>query len=108
MNAWVTLVIAGVFEVFWALGIKESAGLTKLIPSIITVFFMIVSIYLLAVASREIPIGISYAIWAGIGTIGTFIGSIVFFNQKFMLSQIIFFSLIVVGVLGLKLVTASS
>ncbi len=103
MSSWITLVVAGIFEVFWALGIKASNGLTKPFASVVTVIFMIASLYLLAVASRQIPINISYTIWVGIGAIGTFLGNIVFFGEKTSPSQLLFFTIIVVGIIGLKL-----
>ncbi len=101
--SWLVLILAGLCEIVWALGLKFSNGLTKPIESAVTIFFMIFSLYLLAVASREIPIGLSYTVWVGIGSIGAFVGNIVLFQEKASSVQIFFFTVIVVGILGLKL-----
>jgi quaternary ammonium compound-resistance protein SugE len=105
MNSWVILIIAGLCEIVWALGLKSSEGLTKPYQSVVTIIFMAISVYLLAVASRQIPMGISYTIWVGIGTIGTFIGNILIFNEKTTTFQIFFFTIVVIGIAGLKFTT---
>jgi quaternary ammonium compound-resistance protein SugE len=102
---WYLLIIAGFFEVVWALGLKYSDGLSKTTPALITIIFMCLSAYLLAVASRQIPIGISYTIWVGIGAVGTFIGGALLFDEEITLLQSAFFCIIVVGIVGLKLAT---
>ena len=101
--SWFLLLLAGLFEVVWAMGLKYSHGLTKPLPAAITIIFMILSVYLLAVATRQIPIGIAYTVWVGIGAIGAFIGSIVLFDMRASFLQILFFSLILIGLIGLKL-----
>ncbi len=103
---WVYLTIAGLFEVVWAIGLKYSQGFTKLIPSIITVFGMIVSFYLLALATKTLPIGTAYAVWTGIGALGTVILGILFFHEPLNLLRAVFLFFILIGILGLKLTSA--
>lgn len=100
--AWLYLAIAGVFEIFWAIGLKFTHGFTKLLPSIVTVAGMIVSFYFLSQATKTLPIGTAYAIWTGIGVLGTTILGIILFNEPANLLRIGFLGLIFVGILGLK------
>ncbi|MDA8228285.1 MAG: quaternary ammonium compound efflux SMR transporter SugE [Desulfitobacterium hafniense] len=100
--AWFYLLIAGVFEIVWATGLKLTSGFTKLIPSIVTVMAMMISFYFLALATKTLPIGTSYAVWTGIGVIGTVILGIVLFNESRELPRLFFLSLIVIGIIGLK------
>lgn len=100
--AWVYLIIAGVFEVVWAMGLKFSHGFTKLIPSLITIGGMVVSFYLLSLATKALPIGTAYAIWTGIGALGAVILGIFFFNEPVSILRILFLCLIMAGILGLK------
>lgn len=104
--AWVYLIIAGVFEVIWAMGLKYSHGFTKLVPSLITFGGLVFSFYLLSLATKTLPIGTAYAIWTGIGALGAVILGIILFNEPVSILQIIFLSLIVVGILGLKFTSA--
>ena len=101
--AWLSLFLAGVTEVCWAIALKYSHGFTRLIPSIITIVGMMVSFYLLAHSLKSIPIGTAYAIWTGIGIIGTIIIGIFVFNEPANLCRILFLSMILVGIVGLKL-----
>lgn len=103
---WLYLVIAGIFEVVWAIGLKFSHGFTKLYPSIITIIGMIISFYLLALATKTLPIGTAYAIWTGIGALGTVILGIVFFNEPLNIVRLFFVLLILVGIIGLKITSA--
>ena len=80
--SWGILFLAGIFEIFWAIGLKYSDGFTKLIPTIFTVVTMMLSFYLLSLALKSLPIGTAYAIWVGIGTIGTVIGGIILFGES--------------------------
>jgi quaternary ammonium compound-resistance protein SugE len=100
--AWLYLVIAGVFEVVWAISLKFSNGFTRLIPSIVTIAGMIVSFYFLAVATKTLPIGTAYAAWTGIGAVGAIIIGTLFLDEPISLIRILFMILILVGVLGLK------
>ena len=101
--AWIYLFVAGVFETAWAIGLKYSAGFTKFGPSVFTVVAMMVSLYLLALALRTIPVGTGYAVWTGIGTVGAAILGILLFNESRETARILCILLIVAGIIGLKL-----
>ena len=79
---WIILVLAGLFEVVWAVGLKYTHGFTRLVPSLVTVASMAISFWLLALAMKTLPLGTAYAIWVGIGTIGAFIAGIVLFGES--------------------------
>ncbi|AWK52843.1 quaternary ammonium compound-resistance protein SugE [Clostridium beijerinckii] len=100
---WIYLVIAGVFEVGWAIGLKYSQGFTKTMPSILTLIGMIASFYFLSLSIKTLPIGTAYAIWTGIGTVGTVILGIILFKEPFDTIRMICIVLIVSGIIGLKL-----
>ena len=100
---WFFLIIAGGFEVFWAIGLKYSHGFTRLIPSVLTVLGMIASFYFLSLALKNLPLGTAYAIWTGIGTIGTVILGIFLFKEPADLTRLLCIGLILVGVAGLKM-----
>ena len=100
--AWVYLVLAGLFEITWAIGLKYADGFTKLIPSIITVVGMIISVVLLGLALRELPVGTGYAIWTGIGTVGAAILGMVLFNEPATIIRLGCIALIITGIIGLK------
>ncbi|MBU3183167.1 quaternary ammonium compound efflux SMR transporter SugE [Clostridium psychrophilum] len=102
---WLYLVVAGMFEVEWAIGLKYSQGFTKMMPSVFTLVGMIASFYFLSLALKSLPIGTAYAIWTGIGTIGTVILGAVLFKEPFDIMHIICIALIVSGIVGLKLIT---
>jgi quaternary ammonium compound-resistance protein SugE len=102
---WFFLILAGIFEVGWALGLKYSQGFTKLAPSIFTVAGMIASFYFLSLALKNLPLGTAYAIWTGIGTVGTVILGIILFKEPFDITRLICIGFIVVGIVGLKLVS---
>lgn len=100
---WIILIIAGLFEVAWAIGLKYTEGFTKLFPSIFTIISMIISMGLLAYAVKHIPVGTAYAVWTGIGAVGTAILGIILFNESKEMIRIFFIFLIVVGIVGLKI-----
>jgi quaternary ammonium compound-resistance protein SugE len=100
--AWVYLVVAGLFEITWAIGLKYADGFTRPIPSIITVVGMILSVILLGLALREMPVGTGYAIWTGIGTVGAAILGMILFNEPATAIRIGCIGLIVAGIIGLK------
>ena len=100
--AWFILFIAGLFEVVWAIGLKYSDGFTRLVPSIITIVGMVISFGLLSMALRTLPIGSAYAVWTGIGAIGTVIAGIMLFGEPVQAARLACVALIVVGVLGLR------
>jgi quaternary ammonium compound-resistance protein SugE len=103
--AWIVLVVAGVFEVAWAIGLKTTDGFTRLWPSVGTAAAMIVSVVLLAWAMRTLPVGTAYAVWTGIGAVGTVILGIALFGEAATLARLACVGLIVAGIVGLKLVT---
>jgi quaternary ammonium compound-resistance protein SugE len=101
--AWVYLFVAGIFETAWAIGLKYSAGFTKLGASIFTILTMAISLYLLALALRTLPVGTAYAGWTGIGTVGAAILGMLLFNETREITRILCILLIVAGIIGLKL-----
>lgn len=104
--SWIYLIVAGLLEVGWALGLKYSHGFTRLTPSVVTVVLMIASFWFLAQALRGIPLGTGYAIWTGIGATGTAILGIVLFAESAALPRLLCIALIVAGIIGLKLTSA--
>ncbi|MFZ2865534.1 MAG: quaternary ammonium compound efflux SMR transporter SugE [Ignavibacteriaceae bacterium] len=99
---WLILFIAGLFEVAWAIGLKYSEGFSKLWPSVFTIASMIISMGMLAYSIKHLPVGTAYAIWTGIGAIGTAILGMILFGESKELIRIFFIFLIVVGIVGLK------
>lgn len=105
---WIILFIAGLFEIAWAVGLKYSDGFSKLWPSVFTVASMIISMGMLAWVVKHLPVGSAYAIWTGIGAVGTAILGIVLFNESKEFIRIFFIFLIIVGIVGLKLFTSET
>ncbi|QLY63631.1 quaternary ammonium compound efflux SMR transporter SugE [Enterobacter asburiae] len=103
--SWIILFIAGLLEVVWAIGLKYTHGFTRLTPSVITVTAMIVSIVLLSWAMRSLPVGTAYAVWTGIGAVGAAITGILLLGESASLARIASLTLIVAGIVGLKLST---
>ncbi len=103
--AWVSLFIAGLFEVGWAIGLKYTDGFSKLWPTVWTVAAMIVSLIFLEYALRTLPVGTAYAVWVGIGAVGTAIMGMWLFGESREIARIVCLLLIVAGVVGLKFVT---
>lgn len=101
--SWFILIVAGVFEICWAVGLKYSNGFTKFWPSVFTVVSMVISMMLLAFAVKEIPLGTAYAVWTGIGAVGTAILGIFLFSESSELIRLFFIFLIVAGIAGLKI-----
>ncbi|MFO7524598.1 MAG: quaternary ammonium compound efflux SMR transporter SugE [Ignavibacteriaceae bacterium] len=100
---WLILFIAGLFEIAWAVGLKYSDGFSKLWPSVFTIVCMVISMGLLAYAVKHLPVGTAYAIWTGIGAVGTAILGIILFNESKEFIRIFFIFLIIAGIVGLKL-----
>jgi len=100
--AWVYLITAAVFEIGWAIGLKYTEGFTKPWPTVVTVISMVISMLLLAIAVRTIPIGTGYAIWTGIGALGTALLGIALFGEPATLGRVVCLLMIVTGVIGLK------
>ena len=102
MNPWLVLVVAGVFEIGWAIGLEYSEGFTNLLPSIATVVALVISMLLLARAVESLPIGTAYAVWTGIGAVGAATLGIVLFDEPVSIARVGFISCIVLGVVGLN------
>jgi len=107
-QAWLLLLAAGLLEVVWAIGLKYTEGFSRPLPSVITVAAMIASIWLLALALKTIPVGTGYAVWTGIGAVGTAILGIVLFSEPATAARLACIALIVAGILGLKLVSGGA
>jgi quaternary ammonium compound-resistance protein SugE len=101
--AWTYLVLAGLLEIGWAIGLKYTDGFTRLVPSVLTAISMIASVLLLGLALKTLPVGTGYAIWTGIGTVGTAILGIVLLGEPATAMRLLCIGLIVSGILGLKL-----
>lgn len=102
---WLMLIVAGLFEMGWAIGLKYSQGFTKTIPSIFTIVGMIASFYFLSLALKSLPLGTAYAIWTGIGTVGTVTLGIILFNEPIDIVRLICIGFIIAGIVGLKVVS---
>jgi quaternary ammonium compound-resistance protein SugE len=105
--AWVILIIAGLFESVWAIGLEYSEGLTKLKPTLATIVALIISMILLARSVEKLPIGTAYAVWTGIGASTTALLGIYLFNESADLGRLFFISIIVVGIVGLQMVSST-
>ncbi len=103
--AWALLLVAGLFEVGWAVGLKYTDGFTKPVPTALVIVAMVASVSLLAIALRTIPVGTGYAVWTGIGAVGTAILGMVLFGEPRDAARLACIGLIVAGIAGLKLVT---
>jgi quaternary ammonium compound-resistance protein SugE len=103
--AWIYLTVAGLFEVAWAIGLKYTDGFTRLWPSLWTGASMVMSMFLLALALRTLPVGTGYAVWTGIGSVGTALLGIVLLGESRDFARLLCLALIVIGIVGLKLGT---
>jgi quaternary ammonium compound-resistance protein SugE len=103
--AWLVLFLAGLLEIGWAVGLKFTEGFTRPLPTVLTVVSMVASMALLGLAVRTLPLGTAYAIWTGIGTLGTVILGIVLFGENASVAQLACIGLIVIGIAGLKLLS---
>ena len=101
--AWVLLFVAGLLEVGWAIGLKYTEGFTRLWPSVFTLAAMVLSVVLLGVAMKSLPVGTSYAVWVGVGAVGTAILGMVLIGEPASLGRLVSLGLIVAGIVGLKL-----
>ena len=101
--AWAILILAGVFEVIWAYSMKMSEGFSRLTPSVVTIIFMILSVVLLSMSMRTLPLGTAYTIWTGIGAIGSFVVGIIILNEPITATRMIAAVLIVSGLVLMKL-----
>ncbi len=102
---WILLVVAGLCEVAWAIGLKYTEGFTRPLPTIGTISAMLISIWLLGIAMKSLPVGTAYAVWVGIGAVGTAILGIILLNESANPARLVSLGLIVAGIVGLKLAT---
>lgn len=100
--SWVILFFAGLFEVGWAVGLKYTDGFTRPLPTVLTVAAMAISLGLLGLAMKELPLGTAYAIWTGVGAVGTVIAGIILFGESMALIRLASVALIITGLIGLK------
>ena len=102
-NPWVLVVLAGLLETGWALGLKYSDGFTRPIPSVLTIVGALASVWLLSVAMKELPVGTAYAVWVGIGTVGTAVMAVILLGEPVTVLRVLGIGLIVGGIVALKL-----
>ena len=102
---WLSLFVAGIFEIVWAVGLKMTEGFSKFLPSVFTVTGIIASFFFLSIALKKLPLSIAYAIWTGIGTMGTVIIGIFYFNEPTDLGHIICVGMIFFGIIGLRILS---
>ncbi|NGM88086.1 quaternary ammonium compound efflux SMR transporter SugE [Parapusillimonas sp. SGNA-6] len=103
--SWLVLILAGLFEVGWAIGLKYTEGFTRFWPTLGTVVAMVISVGLLGLALKQLPVGSAYAIWVGVGAVGTVILGIVLLGESASLARLVSVGFIIVGIIGLKLAT---
>jgi quaternary ammonium compound-resistance protein SugE len=102
---WLILLLAGLMEIGWAIGLKYTDSFSRLIPSVLTLCAMAISVWLLSLAMKTLPVGTAYAVWTGIGAVGTVILGIILFNEPATLLRFICIGMIVAGIAGLKFLT---
>ena len=108
MSAWILLVIAGLLETAWAIGLKYTAGFTRPWPTVLTLVGIVASMWLLGIAAKTLPIGTAYAVWVGIGALGAAILGVVLFKEPVNAGRVVFLVLLLVSIVGLKLTAAPS
>lgn len=102
---WIILILAGLFEVSWAIGLKYTAGFTRLWPTVGTALGMMISLGLLGIAMKSLPVGTAYAVWVGVGALGTAILGMILFGEPANAGRLLSLALILAGIIGLKLAT---
>ncbi|MBB5233811.1 quaternary ammonium compound efflux SMR transporter SugE [Deinococcus budaensis] len=105
--AWTLLVIAGLLEVGWAIGLKYTEGFTRPVPTVLTILSMVASMGLLGLAARTLPIGTAYGVWVGIGAVGAAILGIVLFKEPVTLARLLFLGMMIAAIIGLKATSGS-
>ena len=105
--AWIILVLAGLFEVGWAIGLKYTEGFTRLWPTLWTALAMIISLWLLGIAMKSLPVGTAYSVWVGVGAVGTVLLGIVLLGEPANAGRLISVAFIIIGIIGLKLTTSA-
>ncbi|HNX78034.1 MAG TPA: multidrug efflux SMR transporter [Candidatus Rifleibacterium sp.] len=103
--SWVILLVAGIFEVLWATGLKHSEGFSRLLPSMFTVITLIMSFVLLSIALKELPVSVAYPVWTGIGAVGTVMSGVIILNEPFDFYRLLCITLILSGITGLRLLS---
>jgi len=103
--AWIILIVAGLFEVGWAIGLKYTEGFTRLWPTAGTALAMIISLWLLSIALKSLPVGTAYAVWVGVGAVGTVVLGIVLLGEPANAARLVSIALIIAGIVGLKIAT---
>ena len=106
-RAWILLVVAGLLETGWAIGLKYTEGFTRLVPSVLTVLAIAGSMYLLARATQQIPIGTAYGVWVGIGALGAAVLGIILFKEPASWARLMFLALMLISIVGLKMTSAN-
>lgn len=101
-STWIVLILAGLFEVCWAVGLKYTEGFTKLWPSLFAIVTMALSVYLLSLATKRLELSVAYAVWVGIGTVGASLLGILLFKEALNPSKLIFLGLLIASIIGLK------
>ena len=101
--AWLIVIVAGLFEVGWAIGLKYTDGFTRAVPTVATLVAMVVSVWLLSIGMRTLPVGTAYSVWVGVGAIGTVVLGIVLFDEPASVARLVSVLLILAGIVGLKL-----
>jgi quaternary ammonium compound-resistance protein SugE len=101
--AWIMLFVAGLFETGWAIGLKYSEGFTRLVPTVLTAVALVISMVLLGLAARDLPIGTAYAVWVGIGALGAAVLGVVLFGEPLTAPRVVFLTLLLVSIVGLRL-----
>jgi quaternary ammonium compound-resistance protein SugE len=105
--AWMMLFVAGLFETGWAIGLKYTEGFTRLVPTLLTAVALVISMILLGLAARDLPIGTAYAVWVGIGALGAAILGVVLFNEPITAPRVGFLALLLISIVGLRLTGAT-
>jgi quaternary ammonium compound-resistance protein SugE len=103
--AWIILIVAGLFEIVWAIGLKYTDGLTRPLPTAVTIAAMVISVWLLGIAMKTLPVGTAYSVWVGVGAVGTVILGIVLFKEPANALRLASIGLVIAGIVGLKLAT---
>jgi len=103
--SWIILVVAGLFEIGWAIGLKYTEGFTRLWPTVGTIVSMVISVAMLGLAMKSLPVGTAYAVWTGVGALGTAILGIHLFGESASMGRMLSLGLIIAGIIGLKLAT---
>ncbi|HEY4582857.1 MAG TPA: quaternary ammonium compound efflux SMR transporter SugE [Lysobacter sp.] len=106
--SWLVLILAGLFEVVWAVGLKYTEGFSRPLPSLVTLAAMGASFWLLSYAMRTLPLGTAYAVWTGIGAVGAAIAGVLFFDEPVSALKVASLALVLLGIVGLKLASSSA